>query len=322
MKSRVMASDGSRQEIRIPATLKGQRVDVALTQLRPDFSRSTIVRLIREGAILRHGCRIKSSDRIKSEMQLTLQLPAPPVAKVLPENLPLIIHYQDEDLAVIEKAAGVVVHPAPGHPEHTMVNALLYHLPDLADQGEGQRPGIVHRLDKDTSGLLLIAKTTRAQRSLSEAIKARIVHRTYDAWVWGKPEQSPFTIETQLGRDYRDRKRFRVVRQGGRIAKTTFTVVTTTGAWSWIKAQLHTGRTHQIRVHCHYLHIPLVGDRTYGYSHEESRLRSWKITRPLRQMLHASELQLEHPFTHQPLSFKAPWPQDMQDFYACIKKRE
>lgn len=299
----------------------GMRLDVFLAQAVKGLSRTAAARALQNQEVqvtgkqtLKSGLLLRGGDEIS-------YIPAPPVsAGAKAEPLPLTILYQDDDIAVIDKPAGLVTHPATGHHDGTLVNALLYHLHDLSGVGGVLRPGIVHRLDKETSGLLLVAKNDRAHHALTDRIQKREVERWYDAVVWGNVQDSSLTIDTQLGRDPIDRKRFAVVRSGGKRAITQVEVVRRFQEFSCLRIKLETGRTHQIRVHCRYMGTPVVGDRTYGKRGESSRLNKLALERPTRQLLHANQLRFYHPITEKKMEYTAPWPDDFKKFVQAIEK--
>ena len=248
------------------------------------------------------------------------QVHLPPAAEtaIVPQDLPLEILYQDQDLAVVNKAAGMVVHPAPGHPTGTLVNALLFHLTDLSGVGGRMRPGIVHRLDRDTSGLLVVAKTDRAHGGLADALRRRRVKRLYRTAVWGHLKESPVTIDAPIARDPRDRKRMAVV-DGGRRAVSRARVREDWPAAQLLDVALQTGRTHQIRVHMAHIGHPVVGDSVYGARGSRGvsgRHRRWAEElerRTPRQFLHAAELVFLHPVSGERMHFRAPLPDDLAE---------
>jgi 23S rRNA pseudouridine1911/1915/1917 synthase len=251
---------------------------------------------------------------------LCLRLPAPLPLDLEPAAIPLTLLYQDEHLAVVDKPAGLVVHPAPGHREGTLVHALLYHLDGLAGIGDRLRPGIVHRLDKDTSGLLLVAKTDLAHRRLTAMIAARTVKREYLALVWGRLPEAAGTLRGAIGRDPRHRQRMAVLPTGGRPACTHYWRIDSLAGFDYIRLELETGRTHQIRVHLAQLGHPVLGDPLYGGRRGRSDGRSREEQERLRllkgmlgrQALHAWRLRFVHPFTGEPQVFTAALPPDMR----------
>lgn len=298
---------------------QGQRLDVFLAREVEGVSRSAVLRALKAGAVTVAGRpALKAGLKLRAGDAVTFQ-PLPVQAAALePEPLPLVIPYQDEDLAVIDKPAGLVVHPAAGHQQGTLVNALLYHLRDLSGVGGVRRPGLIHRLDKETSGLLLVAKHDQAHQALSAALAARRIERVYETVVWGQVPGETCVVEAPIGRDPRDRKRFAVVRSGGRSARTLITVRRRFAGFTLLRVKLDTGRTHQIRVHCRYLGAPVVGDRTYGRSGEARQLAKLHLERPARQLLHAVSLRFAQPRTGARLAFTSPWPDDFKKFVASL----
>ena len=264
------------------------------------LTRSQVVRLVDEGQILLNGAIPKASRRLRSGDCISVTVPPPRPVDLAPEEIPLNIVYQDGELLVVDKPAGLTVHPAPGHPSHTLVNALLALCPDLKGIGGELRPGIVHRLDKDTSGLMVVAKSSDAHLGLTNQIKERTLHKGYLALSRGKVEPAEGIIEAPIGRDPRNRKRMAVV-QRGRNARTTYMVRQYYGKHSLIDVFPETGRTHQIRVHFASMGHPLVGDAVYGGG---SSLLG-------RQFLHANLLGFRHPITDEYLEFTSPLPGDL-----------
>lgn len=292
-----------------------ERLDRYLAD-RLGLTRSQAARLIEEALVRVDGEPVRKSDVVRRGARVQVTVPEPRPARLEPEAIPLRLVYQDEDLAVIEKPAGLVVHPAPGHPSGTLVNALLHHLKDLSGIGGERRPGIVHRLDRDTSGLLLVAKHDRAHERLSTALARREVRRVYWVAAWGHSRRAAFTVDAPLGRHPKDRKRSAVV-AGGRRAVTHFERVERWRAAELLRARLETGRTHQIRVHLSHVGHPVVGDLTYGAGRERAfsgaagRWAREFARRVPRQFLHAGELELEHPFRGERLRFESALPDDL-----------
>ncbi len=286
---------------------------------RLDTSRTRAATLIATGGVQVGGRAQRASYLAQPGDSLVVDIPAPPGRTVLPEAIPLAIVYEDAALLVVDKPAGMVVHPAPGHWSGTLVNALVGRESVAASGGpiagaeEPPRAGIVHRLDKDTSGLLLVAKTDRAHRALTTALAARRVRRRYAALAWGHLRDDRLTIEAPIGRDPRDRKRMAVV-ASGRPARTDLVRLARFDAVDLLRAQLHTGRTHQIRVHLASIGHPVVGDETYAVG---GRRRVVGLS-PRRHFLHAAWLALEHPLTGELLDFRSPLPADLRASLAVI----
>ena len=284
---------------------RGVRLDQFLAQARPELSRARIQALIEAGQVQIGGVRPKASLRLQGTEQIELTVPAPVAAVPQAEDLPLTVLFQDRDIAVLDKAAGMVVHPGAGHAAGTLVNALLHHVKDLKGIGGELRPGIVHRLDKDTSGLLVVAKHDVALRALQAAFKSREVEKTYLALVWGQPPDAG-TFRTLHGRHPTRRTRFTGKVKVGKPAVTHFKVSKRFPTAALVEVGLETGRTHQIRVHFAEAGFPLLSDALYG---TRSSRRPEVIG---RQALHAWRLAFAHPRTGKPLSFTAPPPEDFQ----------
>ena len=293
----------------------GGRLDAWLAA-RLDVSRSRAVQWIDDGRVTLNGAPVRKKDPVAPGDRLAVSIPAPEPSGVAAEAIPIHIVYQDADLAVIDKPAGLVVHPSAGHRTGTLVNALLHALGDLSGIGGVLRPGIVHRLDKDTSGLLLVAKHDDAHRFLSDELKRRRVKRTYLTACWGHLAEDAVTVEAPIGRHLTQRLKMGVV-AGGRSARTHFRRLERWRAADLLQAELDTGRTHQIRVHLLHLGHPVVGDRTYapdrakGFGGPE---RGWALSfakRVPRQFLHAAELRFTHPRTGEVMHFEAPLPPDL-----------
>jgi 23S rRNA pseudouridine1911/1915/1917 synthase len=294
----------------------GARLDTFLATQLPDLSRSRAVQLVAAGNVTVNALPPRKSYRVVQGDVVDVQVPAAQPAAFTAEAIPLDIVYQDADLLVLNKAAGVVVHPAPGHTRGTLVHALLHHITDLSGIGGELRPGIVHRLDRDTSGLMLVAKNDAAHRQLSAALKRREVRRTYTAAAWGHLRSDTVEVDAPIGRARSDRKRMAVV-PGGRPARTRFRRTARWLAADLLEAELDTGRTHQIRVHLAHVGHPVVGDRIYGRGAERGlsgpghRWGAELVRRVPRQFLHATRLQFLHPRTGDQLVFFAPLPADL-----------
>lgn len=299
--------------LEVDAAGSGERLDAWVADRVDTLSRSRAAQLIAEDRVRLNGEPAKKSERLEAGDVVEVEIPAPAPSAVEPEPIPLDIVYQDEALAVVNKPAGLVVHPAPGHRTGTLVNALLHHLDDLSGIGGVKRPGIVHRLDKDTSGLLIVAKHDRAHRRLSAALKRRAVHRLYLAASWGHLDEDRVTVDAPVGRSHRDRKRMAVV-EDGRRAVTHFRRVERWVAADLLEAELESGRTHQIRVHLRHIGHPVIGDELYGAGgakgisgpgHVWARELERKVP---RQFLHAHRLTFEHPMDGREVTFEAPLP--------------
>lgn len=293
----------------------GERLDVFLAD-RLELSRTRIQRLIASEQVWVDDASPKKSAPVEEGQRIVVEVPEPEPLDTEAQAIPLDVVYEDEALLVVNKAAGMVVHPAPGHPRNTLVNALLHHVDDLSGIGGKLRPGIVHRLDKDTSGLLVVAKRDDAHRALSDALRRREVGRLYHAASWGHLSTSPARIDAPIGRDPGDRKRMAVV-EDGRRAVTRARVRERWIAAELLDVKLETGRTHQIRVHLAHLGHPVVGDEVYGPERERGMsgpIRSWArelAKRVGRQFLHAARLAFVHPVSGERVEFEAPLPPDL-----------
>lgn len=281
-----------------------------------ELSRTRVQRLLADGSITVDGDVAKKSDPVVPGTTVRVVVPPAEPVDIVAEELPLDLVYEDESLAVVNKAAGMVVHPAPGHRDGTLVNALLWHMPDIAGVGGRLRPGIVHRLDRDTSGLLVVAKSDRAHQGLSDALRHRRVRRLYLAAAWGHLDESPVTVDAPIGRHPRDRKRMAVV-ETGRRAVTRVRVRERWKRADLLDVALKTGRTHQIRVHLAHLGHPVVADAVYGQGWERGMggpARAWArdlARRTPRQFLHAAQLAFDHPLSGERMRFEAPLPADL-----------
>lgn len=311
-----------------PAAEKGRlifsgtsaRLDTWLARTRPEHSRARWQALIHEGRVRVNGRPRKPHHRLKQGEVVDFEIPPPASTELRPQPIPLDILYEDDHLLVVNKPPGLVVHPAPGHPDGTLVNALLHHCGPLAAIGGENRPGIVHRLDRDTSGVLVVAKTEPAMRNLAAQFKGRQVRKVYLALVWGRPVPPAGTIETLVGRHPRHRQKMSARPRVGRLAVTHYETVRTLGPVSLLRVRIETGRTHQIRVHLAHIGHPVVGDTQYGRSHPPASSRRpggragpdpWPT--PPRQMLHAEFLAFRHPATGDFLEFRAPLPADLRE---------
>lgn len=280
----------------------GTRADVFLAA-KLGVSRSNMQKLLEDGRVKRGEKIIKANYKVRTGEMFVVDIPEPEPIEAVPENIPLDIIYEDDDVVVLNKARGMVVHPAPGNYTGTLVNALLYHCSNLSGINIAIRPGIVHRLDKDTSGIMIVAKNDAAHISLSQQIQSKTAVRTYLAVVRGNIKTDSGTIETQIARDKNDRKKMAVVKEGGRDAITDYEVLERFGKYTLVRCKLRTGRTHQIRVHMEYLGYPLVGDPKYSPMKTPFGIKG--------QALHSHTLEFTHPRTGERMKFEAPRPEDM-----------
>ncbi len=309
--------------IHIQVEKAAKRLDQYLAQALPELSRSKIQKLIRQEKILLSRSTDKTAQPVRAKESLvlgdviTLYLPSEEADELEAEDVPLDIIYEDQDIVVLNKLAGLVVHPAQGHTTGTLVNALLARYPDLADmrdadEDSANRPGIVHRLDRDTSGLILIARTPEALENLREQFKARTVQKTYLALVYGQPEAEEGIIDVPLGRDLRHRQKM-APRADGKSARTHYQVIEYYGDYSLLEIGLETGRTHQIRVHLAWLKCPVVGDTIYGRKKNKLGLK--------RQFLHAWKLSFQHPTQPQVLDLLAPIPSNLEHILKQLRQQ-
>ena len=288
--------------LKLTADREGERADGLLARLVPDLTRSAAQRLLERGAVLLDGRPARKNDRLTPGQGLTVTLPAPEPVDVLPQKIPLDIVYEDRDVVVVNKPVGLVVHPAPGHPDGTLVNALLYHCGgSLSGVGGALRPGIVHRIDRDTSGLIIAAKNDFAHQALASQLQDHSLARTYECIVTGNLREDAGTVDAPIGRHPTDRKKMSVV-AGGRPAVTHWEVLERFPGFCRLRCRLETGRTHQIRVHMARLGHPILGDAVYG-----------KAVPGLQgQCLHASALRFLHPRTGEPVELRCPLPEEFQ----------
>lgn len=304
-------SSNQRLQFELP---EGTRLDVGVTEVVVGKSRSYIQSLIEEGHVLVNGTVKKSNYKIRLGDQIQVVVPPPRELKVDAENIPLEIVYEDEDVLVVNKPRGMVVHPAPGAWTGTMVNALLYHCRSLSGINGVLRPGIVHRIDKDTSGLLVVAKNDLAHQGLAEQIKVHSMSRQYLAIVHGVLYEPSGTVDAPIGRDHADRKKMAVVFHNSKQAITHYEVLERFKDFTYVQARLETGRTHQIRVHMAYLKHPVLGDPLYGPKRNPFHLQG--------QMLHAKHLGFVHPRTGENLEFDALPPEIFASVLDQIKQSE
>ena len=292
------------------------RLDRQIQETHPDFSRSRIEGLIKGGFVtVNRAVAEKAGMKVAEDDEIVVEIPPPVPAVPEPEDIPLDVVYEDADMLVVNKAPGMVVHPAPGHFTGTLVNALLHHGPDLSGIGGVARPGIVHRLDQDTSGLIVVAKSQAAMDGLVKAFAShKNIEKTYLAVVHGRPRLDAGRIENLIGRHPVDRKRMAIVEKNGKVAITNYRMQDCSNRHSNIASvvcRIETGRTHQIRVHMASLGCPVIGDKVYGKPALDKKLEPV----PVRQMLHAWKLKLWHPVRREQMSFVAPIPADMKLFF-------
>lgn len=309
-----MGSGVSIIETTIGEAQNGLRLDKALADLLPELSRERLKALIVEGQVTASGRPLNPSMKVTAGQHFAVTLPQPVAAEAVAQDIPLTIVYEDADLVVIDKPAGLVVHPAAGNLDGTLVNALLHHCRgQLSGIGGVARPGIVHRIDKDTSGLLVVAKSDRAHEGLAQQFKAHSIDRLYAAIVYGVPQPSFGTVDTWISRSNADRKKMAVHREGrGKRAVTHYRTVERLRGAALVECRLETGRTHQVRVHMAHLGNPLIGDPVYGRDRKGFKTILETLSFK-RQALHAKRLGFIHPVTGQKLSFDSALPTDMQE---------
>lgn len=307
----------------VEETEQGLRLDVFLTQRDGSLSRSQAKRLIEDGSVLIDGKPARASHRLKSGESVLVRKPPPAPSGIVPEEIPLDILYEDDAILVVDKPAGMVVHPAAGNPRGTLVNALQFHCGSLSAVGGVMRPGIVHRLDKGTSGLMVVAKSDEAHQRLSEQFKKRQVSKLYTALVHGSPKQDEGAVDAAVGRHPVERKKMSTASRRGKPALTRWRVLERYGAFTLLEARIETGRTHQIRVHLGSLGHPVAGDSVYGGSKrviEPPALRA-VLKKLARQALHASRLSFRHPVTGREMTFESPLPEDMAEVIRFLRER-
>jgi len=324
-----MKADSARRiELRAPNEATGKRIDLFLSQQDLGLSRAFVQRLMQDRSVLVAGKPVKPSYKIRGGEEIRIEVPPPTKLSLEPEDIPLHIVYEDSDLLVVNKKAGMVVHPAAGNYSHTLVNALLFHCKDLSGINGVLRPGIVHRLDKNTSGLLVVAKNDKAHLSLTEQIKNRTLLREYLAIAWGHMPSEEGTIEAPIGRALKDRKKMAVTRVKGRESVTQYKVLERFDLCEVLSIRLKTGRTHQIRVHLSYLNHPVLGDPEYGgrqkwvkgiYDQERPFAQGLLGTID-RQALHAKKLGFVHPRTEQYKEFDSDLPEDIRSVLTLLRR--
>ncbi|MBN1691845.1 MAG: RluA family pseudouridine synthase [Dehalococcoidia bacterium] len=303
-----MSQSREAQKRTFEAGIDDIRLDKFLASALPDLTRSHIQKLIKSGHVIVNGCQASPARRLKFCDLIDISIPPPAISKLEPEDIDLDVIYEDPEIAVINKPAGLTVYPAPGHAGHTLVNALLQRFPDLASFGDSKRPGIVHRLDKDTSGLIVIARNEKARLDLVDQFRSRSVKKDYLVLVQGKLEPERGAIEAPIGRDPADRKRMAVVTIG-RAARTDYRVLRYLKNCTLAEVRIKTGRTHQIRVHMSAIGHPVAGDKKYGRSFI-----------PARQFLHACYLEIRLPGSGQIRSFSCPLPADLEQVLKSLDK--
>ena len=291
----------------------GIRIDKYLAESLPDISRSYLQKLFRDGEIKMNGKAVKASAKTLAGAEIVFAIPEPEEPEILPEDIPLDILYEDDDVILINKPKDMVVHPAAGHYTGTLVNGLMYHCREgLSGINGVLRPGIVHRIDKDTTGVLVVCKNDRAHNGLAEQLAEHSITRKYRAIVCGNLKEDEGTVDAPLGRHPQDRKKMAIVRSGGKRAVTHYRVLERFGKYTYIECQLETGRTHQIRVHMASLGHPLLGDEVYGRGKSPFKLEG--------QTLHAMVLGFIHPTTGEYMEFQAPLPEYFEKLLEKLRK--
>ena len=293
-------------EFKVDSDSSRERLDIFLSVQQTEISRSRLKKLIVEGRVTVNGVEQRAGYKVRAGDRIMIQVPSLVGLDTSPEAIPLNIIFEDEYLIALDKPVGMVVHPAPGHSSGTLVNALLYHCNDLSGIGGVERPGIIHRLDKDTSGLVIAAKTESAHKNLARQFKKREIRKEYLAIVKGNVKKDKGSIHASIGRHKVHRKKMDTRALNGREAQTEYEVVHRSEGWSFLRLWPKTGRTHQIRVHLASIHHPIIGDKLYGGKSTHHKMD--------RQALHAHRLELKHPITGSNLSFCAPLPPDMVVF--------
>ncbi|WP_378952090.1 RluA family pseudouridine synthase [Pelosinus sp. sgz500959] len=292
---------------------KGERIDVFLAKGMKEISRSNIQRMVTNGQVTVNDKTVKTNYKVKVDDQIVVSIPEPQSLELMAEDIPLDVVYEDDDIIVINKARGMVVHPATGNYSGTLVNALLEHCDDLSGINGVARPGIVHRLDKDTSGVMIAAKTDRAHVNLAEQIKEHTASRRYLTIVHGNIKEEQGVIKGPIGRHPSDRKKMAVTFTNSKEAITNFRIVERFGAYTLVECKLLTGRTHQIRVHMAYIGHPVVGDPKYGPERGHFSIEG--------QALHSAELTIKHPVTGESMVFTAALPEDMEKILMELKNK-
>src|SRR4051794_38346127 len=316
-----MTADAERHEVQVAPDQDGSRLDNFLTTALPERSRSQIQKLIKDGLVSGPSSDLRPSTAVRSGQKYTIELPAPVAATAAAEDLPLAIIYEDHDLVVLDKPPGMVVHPAAGHDRGTLVNALLHHVDDLSGIGGELRPGIVHRLDRGTSGVMIAAKNDTAHHELSRQFHDREVEKEYIALVWGLVHAGR-RIDAPIGRDPGDRQKMSTRARRARSAVTRITWALNLKGVSLVHVAIHTGRTHQIRVHLSAIGHPIVGDPTYGGVHRHVSNDVRAVQRLERPFLHAARLAFAHPADGRRMEFESALPADLQSVLDDIRARQ
>jgi len=314
-------SDSGVRTFQAGAEHEGLRLDHFLSAVIPDVSRSQLQRLIREQRVRADGLQIKPGAIVHEGLRVDVEIPPPAPSSVEAQDIPLTVLYDDEDLVVIDKPAGMVVHPGAGHRQGTLVNALLHHVDDLSGIGGEERPGIVHRLDRGTSGLMVVAKHDAAHRELSRQFQAREVRKTYLALVWGLV-QAGRRIDAPIGRDPKDRQKMSTRARQSREAVTRIVRAEPLRGVTLVEIAIDTGRTHQIRVHLSSIGHPIVGDPVYGGVHRRVAANLRAVQRLDRPFLHAAHLSFSHPIDGRRVDFDSPLPLDLQTVLDEIEAHE
>ena len=306
-------SENGLQRLTVSPEEAGVRIDKYLTEQLPDITRSYLQKLLKDGSVQMNGKPVKTSTKTAAGAVIELTIPDPEEPEILPEDIPLDILYEDSDVILINKPKDMVVHPAAGHYTGTLVNALMYHCKgDLSGINGVLRPGIVHRIDKDTTGVLIVCKNDKAHNALAEQLKEHSITRKYRAIVCGNLKEDEGTVDAPLGRHPQDRKKMAIVRTGGKRAVTHYRVLERFGNYTYIECQLETGRTHQIRVHMASLGHPLLGDEVYGRVKSPFKLEG--------QTLHAMVLGFIHPTTGEYMEFEAPLPEYFEKLLEKLRR--
>ena len=306
-------SENGLQRLTVSPEEAGVRIDKYLAEQLPDITRSYLQKLLKDGSVQMNGKPVKTSTKTAAGAVIELTIPEPEEPEILPEDIPLDILYEDSDVILINKPKDMVVHPAAGHYTGTLVNALMYHCKgDLSGINGVLRPGIVHRIDKDTTGVLIVCKNDKAHNALAEQLKEHSITRKYRAIVCGNLKEDEGTVDAPLGRHPQDRKKMAIVRAGGTRAVTHYRVLERFGHSTYIECQLETGRTHQIRVHMASLGHPLLGDEAYGRVKSPFKLEG--------QTLHAMVLGFIHPTTGEYMEFEAPLPEYFEKLLEKLRR--